>query len=138
MHDSTPIPKPIHRKCSQYDPNKHHRRSIRLMGYDYSQPGFYFVTICTHQRQLLFGDVVDGMMVLNDLGEIVANEWVKTPTIRPNVKLDEWIIMPDHIHGIIAITDIAQPAGAYCGGNKHYFDRHPKQSVPSYGDLKSG
>lgn len=62
----------------QYDPAKHHRRSTRLPGYDYSQPGFYFVTICCYQRQRLFGEIVDGAMRLNQYGEIVEHEWLKS------------------------------------------------------------
>ncbi len=88
--------------------NEHHRRSIRLPGYDYTHPGAYFVTICTHQRESLFGDVVDGEMRLNEFGEIVREEWFQTAKIRPNVELrdDEFVVMPNHIHGIIWIVDI--------------------------------
>ena len=89
-----------------YDPDRHYRRSIRLKGYDYTQPGAYFVTICTHQRTPLFGQVVDGEMILNAFGEIVREEWFKTAQIRPYVELydDEFIVMPNHIHGIIRIV----------------------------------
>ena len=85
----------------QYDPNIHHRRSIRLKGYDYSQMGVYFITICCQDRTCLFGDVVDGEMVLNEYGRIALEEWIKTTTIRPNVELREFVIMPNHIHAII-------------------------------------
>ncbi len=88
-----------------YDPEKHHRRSIRLQGYDYSQPGAYFVTICVRNRECLLGDMVDGAMVLNDYGKIVESEWLKTAVVRPNVELDEFIVMPNHFHGIIFIID---------------------------------
>ena len=77
-----------------------HRRSIRLIGYDYSQAGAYFVTVCTHGRAHLFGDVVNGQMVLNDAGVIVAEEWMKSAQIRRELLLDEWIIMPNHFHHI--------------------------------------
>jgi putative transposase len=87
-------------KC---DPDKHHRRSIRLKDYDYSQSGAYVVTICTHDKQFLFGQIVDGNMILNELGKIIHDEWVKTEQIRENVKIDEYIIMPNHLHGIIVI-----------------------------------
>lgn len=83
------------------------RRSIRLKGYDYSQAGAYFVTICTHNRQCLFGDILDGEMRLNDAGWVVANEWIKTPVIRNEIELDEWVVMPNHFHGILVITDSA-------------------------------
>ena len=84
----------------------HRRRSIRLKGYDYTQPGAYFVTICTHQRQPLFGRVVDGNMALNAYGEIVREEWFRTAQVRPYVELfkDEFVVMPNHIHGIIWIV----------------------------------
>ena len=84
---------------------KHHRRSIRLKGYDYSQPGAYFITICAHNRKPLFGNVVKGKMRLNALGEIVRHEWLRTADIRPNVELDAFVLMPNHIHGIIILHD---------------------------------
>ena len=86
-----------------YDPERHHRRSIRLKGYDYSQVGAYFVTICTHNKACVFGDVVDGEMRLNEYGAIVKDEWLRTDTLRENVVIDEYIIMPNHIHGIVII-----------------------------------
>lgn len=86
-----------------YDPEKHHRRSIRLRGYDYSQAGYYFVTICCYQRQRLFGDIVNGAMQLNEYGEIVKQEWLRSAVIRTNIELDEFIVMPNHFHGIIII-----------------------------------
>jgi len=99
-----------------YDPERHHRRSIRLKGYDYTRPGAYFVTISTYQRECLFGKLVDGEMRLNAYGEIVRDEWFKTAQIRPNVLLtaDEFVVMPNHIHGIIWIVDDLEtrPVGA--------------------------
>ena len=89
----------------KYDPDKHHRRSIRLPGYDYSQSGAYFVTICAYQRQCVFGDVVDGQMVLNQYGVIVADEWQKSSIIRREIELDRWVMMPNHFHGIVMITN---------------------------------
>ncbi len=86
-----------------YDPESHHRHSIRLKGYDYSQAGAYFVTICTHNKACVFGDVVDGEMRLNEYGAIVKDEWLRTDTLRGNVVIDEYIIMPNHIHGIVII-----------------------------------
>ncbi|MBW2091174.1 MAG: transposase, partial [Deltaproteobacteria bacterium] len=96
----------------KHDPRKHHRRSIRLEGYDYSRPGAYYVTIVTRNRECLFGEVVDGKMVLNDAGEIVRDEWMKTAEIRPEIHLDEFIVMPNHVHGIIFIVD------GGCGGDR--------------------
>ena len=89
----------------KYDPTKHHRRSIRLKGYDYSQAGYYFVTICCYQRQCLFGEIVDGVMRLNQYGEIVAETYQWLSSRYPYVHLDKWIIMPNHFHGIIVLTD---------------------------------
>ena len=89
----------------KYSPEIHHRRSIRLKEYDYSQVGAYFVTICTWQKECLFGDVIDGEMRLNELGEIVDKEWVQTPIVRSNVELDVYIVMPNHFHGIIIVND---------------------------------
>lgn len=87
------------------DPHKHHRpfnraqgrRSIRLKGYDYTQPGAYFVTIVTHERELLFDDPV--------LRRVAGTMWQRIPRHFPHVELDEWVVMPNHIHGIIVIMD---------------------------------
>jgi len=89
----------------RYDPDKHHRRSIRLRGYDYTRAGEYFITICTRDRMCLFGDIVDGEIALNEYGKIVADEWIKTAEIRDEIALDEWIVMPNHFHGIFVICD---------------------------------
>ncbi|GAB4244278.1 MAG: transposase [Stanieria sp.] len=88
-----------------YNPDIQHRRSIRLKGYDYTQPGMYFVTICAYQRQCIFGDIVDGQMVLNQYGSIVAQTYQWLSQRYHYVYLDEWIIMPNHFHGIIVIID---------------------------------
>jgi REP element-mobilizing transposase RayT len=83
--------------------NKYRIESTRLRGWDYSREGLYFVTICTHNRVHCFGEVIAGEMVLSPIGKIVAEEWQKTPLIRPNVELDAWILMPNHSHGIVMI-----------------------------------
>jgi REP element-mobilizing transposase RayT len=87
-----------------YNPEKHNRRSIRLPEYDYGKPGVYFFTICTNKRVCLFGDVVQGQMTLNAYGRIIAEEWHRTERIRDHVALDAFVVMPNHVHGIIAIT----------------------------------
>ena len=89
---------------SKYNPQIHHRRSVRLRGYDYAQAGAYFITICTHERACLFGKITDGKMILNDAGKIANDEWLKTPELRKNVELDAFIVMPNHIHLIILIN----------------------------------
>ncbi len=88
-----------------YDPEVHHRRSIRLRGYDYSQPGSYYVTICTQAKEHLFGHVVEGGMRRNEWGDYAARCWEWLAQQYPYVDLDEWILMPNHLHGIIVITD---------------------------------
>ncbi|GBC84584.1 hypothetical protein HRbin11_01015 [bacterium HR11] len=87
-----------------YDPEKHHRRSIRLKGYDYTQPGAYFVTIVTQNRVCLFGEVVDGTMRLNDAGRMVQAVWNDLPRYYPGVAIDAFVVMPNHIHGIIILV----------------------------------
>lgn len=86
-----------------YNPAIHHRRSIRLKGYDYAQEGFYFITICCHDRARLFGEITNNKMILNECGKIAENCWLEIPNHFPNVELHEHIIMPNHIHGIIEI-----------------------------------
>ncbi|MDN5271898.1 hypothetical protein QTO31_07930 [Chloroflexus sp. MS-CIW-1] len=95
-----------------YDPNRHHRRSIRLKGYDYSQAGAYFITICTQDRACLFGKVVNGEMRLNDAGRMVLAEWNMLPERFPHVVLDAFVVMPNHVHGIVVITNPATDDGA--------------------------
>ena len=87
----------------KYDPTKHHRRSIRLPGYDYSSPGQYFVTICSNNRIDIFGEILDDKMSLNDAGKIVKTYWHELPAHFHNIRLDSFVIMPNHIHGIIEI-----------------------------------
>jgi REP element-mobilizing transposase RayT len=87
----------------QTGPHRHHRRSIRLRGYDYSQAGAYFVTVCVQGREPLFGDVVDGEMRLNDAGQMVAQCWQELPAHFPHLELDEFVVMPNHMHGIIIV-----------------------------------
>lgn len=85
------------------------RKNIRLQGYDYAKAGAYFITIVTKDREPLFGKIVDGEMVLNAMGELVDYTWKDLINHNPNIGLDEFVIMPTHIHGIIVIFD---PVGA--------------------------
>lgn len=89
----------------KYNPEIHHRRSIRLKGYDYSQAGAHFVTICTQSRKCLFGEITDKEMRLNEAGIILQAAWDALPDHYPFVELDAWIIMPNHVHGIIVLGD---------------------------------
>jgi REP element-mobilizing transposase RayT len=88
------------------------RRSIRLKDYDYSQAGAYFVTICVHYKRNFFGEIIDGCMQLTHTGEIVQSEWLRTEVVRPNVAVDEFIVMPNHLHGIVVIAEADIPVGA--------------------------
>jgi REP element-mobilizing transposase RayT len=87
-----------------YDPEIHHRRSIRLRRYDYSQPGSYYVTLCTQGKEHLFGQIVEGEMHRNEWGDHVARCWEWLGQQYPYIDLDEWTVMPNHLHGIIVIT----------------------------------
>ena len=89
----------------KYNPEIHHRRSIRLKGYDYAQAGAYFVTICTQNRECLFGNVANGEMVLNDAGRMIQTVWDEMPEHYFGVAIDIFQIMPNHIHGIIILTN---------------------------------
>ncbi|MEA5551501.1 transposase [Anabaena cylindrica UHCC 0172] len=89
----------------KYNPDIHHRRSIRLRGYDYSQPGSYFVTICTQDHECFLGDLVNEDIKFMVRGVIAYQFWLQIPNHFPNVELDEFVVMPNHIHGIIVITD---------------------------------
>jgi putative transposase len=86
------------------NPGERHRRSIRLKGYDYSQPGAYFVTICTHNKVCVFGEIVDGQMRLNTLGQMIQAEWLKIGERFPTMQMDEFVVMPNHFHAIINIV----------------------------------
>ena len=81
------------------------RRSIRLKGYNYGKAGAYFLTICTYQHSPLFGTIRNGQMVLNELGTIVRDSWLSTAEKRSNLSLDQFVVMPNHLHGIILISE---------------------------------
>ncbi|MEG4168293.1 MULTISPECIES: transposase [unclassified Microcoleus] len=89
----------------KYDRNKHHRHSIRLPGYDYRTPGAYFITICSWQRECLFGEVIANTMQLSPYGKTVLFNWSILPKRYQNVALDNFIVMPNHVHGIIVLKD---------------------------------
>ena len=96
------------------------RRRMRLEGYDYRQAGAYFVTVCTQGRACVFGSVADGAMILNDAGALVQEEWCSLPARFPHVCLDTYVVMPNHIHGIIVVD---------MGG------RAPASGVPPLGEI---
>ena len=99
----------------KYNPKIHHRKSIRLKGYDYSQAGLYFITICTQNRENLFGKIVGAdlcvcpEMILNDAGKMVKNEWLRLPQRFNSIILHEYVLMPNHFHGIIEIITVRAP-----------------------------
>lgn len=97
------IPFPPYYIIMPYDPKKHHRRSIRLKGYDYGSEGLYFVTICTHQRLPLFGQIEDGEMHLTDIGKRVTDFFNALPEKYPQIGLGEFVVMPNHFHCILEI-----------------------------------
>ena len=86
-------------------PETRRRRSIRLQDYDYALAGAYFITMVTQDRKCLFGEVVDGEIKLNDCGQTVQDEWEKSAQIRKEIELDAFVVMPNHVHGIVVITD---------------------------------
>ncbi len=104
-----------------YDHEKHHRRSIRLRGYDYSQVGAYFVTICTQDRVCSFGDIADGEMQLNDVGRMIQSVWNELPVSYSGVETDEFVVMPNHIHGIVILVG-ATPRGRPETGSGNAWD----------------
>ncbi len=93
-------------KPNKYPPNKHHRKSIRLKGYDYSQSGLYFVTICCQNMLCLFGKIENGIMILNDAGKMIEKWYYKTAEKFPNIQCLEMIVMPNHFHCIWQIVDV--------------------------------
>lgn len=86
--------------------NKYRVESARLKGWDYSNTGLYYITICTHDMQKFFGEIKNGSVILSDAGKIVDVEWLNNAVVRENVILDEYVVMPNHFHGIIALEKI--------------------------------
>lgn len=103
------------------DSFRHHRHSIRMKSYDYASEGAYFVTVCTQHRERLLGDVVNGEIELNDVGKMVLKWWNKLPSKFSNTKNDQFVVMPNHIHGIIWIVG-ADPC--VCPKNGHHEGAH--------------
>jgi putative transposase len=91
----------------KFDPQIHHRHSIRLKDYDYTLPGPYFITLVTQHRANLFGEITDGVMCLDHFGEIIQSTWLRLPVYFP-IDLDSWVIMPNHLHAILWITNLGR------------------------------
>ena len=122
---------------------KLNRKLNRLKNYDYSRTGNYFVTICTKNRQNCFGEILDGKMNINDYGKLAETFWLKISEIYPNVQIGEFVIMPNHIHGIIAIVGTEQcSVPTQCGLLskiiKSYKDIFTKTIRQQYGDIQFG
>jgi len=96
----------------KYDPGIHHRRSIRLKNYDYSRRGLYFITICTQNRLCSFGGIKKGEIILNDAGKMIKTVWDEIPVYYQRFNVHEFIVMPNHIHGIIQIASNPNLVGA--------------------------
>jgi REP element-mobilizing transposase RayT len=101
-------------RAMRYDKYGLNRRSIRMQGHDYSLGGSYYITICTYDRECLYGDVADGEMILSEYGQIVREEWERSTTIRPGLALDSYVVMPNHLHGLVTLVD-GRDVGATCG-----------------------
>ncbi len=101
-----------------FDPERHHRRSIRLRGYDYSLSGAYFVTVCVQGRAQLLGDIWDGRMVPSEAGRMVEDVWTQLASRFPCVELDAFTLMPNHVHGIVLIDRSTVPLGDVVGAFK--------------------
>lgn len=112
-----------------FDRHKHHRRSIRLRGYDYTSAGAYFVTICTYGRECLFGDVDDAAVRLNPYGLVAREEWLRSAARRPEIELDAFVVMPNHVHGIVIIMDDAVGAQRV-GARRVWAERVGAEHVP--------
>lgn len=116
---------------SKFDPQKHHRRSIRLKEYDYSQAGAYFVTIVTWQREFLFGEIKNKEMKLNKIGEIVRWEWLELPKRFPYIELGAYMIMPNHFHSILLILE--NVGATRQSQNSSQPDKDSLQTIPTDG-----
>ncbi|NEP43522.1 MAG: glucose-6-phosphate 1-dehydrogenase [Okeania sp. SIO2H7] len=109
----------------KYNPDKHHRRSIRLPKHDYTTPGAYYVTVGANKRQFIFGDIIDGIMHPNFVGKTVKAVWYRLPQHFKNVTLDAFVIMPNHLHGIIILND-------------NNWQRSPQKKSPTLNGTKPG
>jgi putative transposase len=116
--------------------NKYRVETARLVKWDYSTPGFYFVTVCSHERRCMFGEIINGEMRMNDKGRIINDEWIKTFALRCELKQDEFVVMPNHFHAIIRIVenggfrqricrDVARYVSTTTTNNSHIKNQNP-------------
>ena len=125
----------------KFDPRIHRRRSIRLQGYDYSQPGAYFVTICTQTQHCLFGEIANGEMLLNDSGRMISRWWAVLASKFPRVQPDLHVVMPNHFHGIVIIEGDPIPVGAALRGRPltpRYSETHATHDEEAPGGAHAG
>lgn len=130
----------------QFDPKKHHRRSIRLPGYDYAEPGGYFVTIVVQHRRILLGEVNGGCVLLSPAGEMVKAVWEETPQRFPGVEVDTFVVMPNHFHGVVIIRPPNRVGAQFIAPNSQSFPvdaggmnparaKNPADTNPSLGEI---
>jgi REP element-mobilizing transposase RayT len=118
-----------------YDPERHHRRSIRIKNYDYQTAGAYFITICAQDRACFFGEIIDSKMNLNDAGRMVQATWDELPVFYPGVETDYFVVMPNHIHGIIVLVGAGPRA---CPGSGDDGVRVSADSLPEHRGAETG
>jgi putative transposase len=124
----------------KFDPQRHHRHSLRLKGYDYSLAGGYFVTCVTESRARIFGVVVGGESRLNEAGEMVRAAWLALPERFPSIEMDAFVVMPDHFHGIVLIHDKSVRAGlvpdpSEAGTSPAQTNSVPTRVAPTLGEI---
>lgn len=119
----------------RYDPDVHHRRSIRLRDFDYAADGAYFVTVCVQGRECLFGDVVDGVIVLSEAGRMIEEVWCELPNRYPGIATDGHVVMPDHFHGIISIDNMCDVGAPLVGAQADSINRAGTRPAPTLGDV---
>lgn len=121
----------------KYNPEIHHRRSIRLKDYDYSQVGAYFVTICTKDKECLFGEITHGKIKTNSAGEMIQKWWIELINKFGNIELDEFIIMPNHMHGIIFVNIVGATLCARPDlmNGQYQKNGQPRRVAPTLGNI---
>lgn len=120
------------------DAPPHHRRSIRLQGYDYRQAGAYFITLVTQGRACVFGDIVEGEMQLNEMGQIVRQCWMGIAEHFPHAMVDQFVVMPNHVHGIIVLMDLFDVVAANVGAKNFSPLQNPRGTSRTIGSIVRG
>lgn len=118
-----------------YNPNIHHRESIRLKDCDYSKEGMYFITICTQNRECLFGNIMDKKMILNDAGKMIEKIYNELPNYFNNIKINDYVIMPNHFHCVIEIVGVPFMGTQIFSNKINENDRATTRVAPTVGDI---